>query len=79
LQEPKPQTAPFEEDDEDDVHAWAQAQGVHVIPDEDNNANIITPLADLDEEEEFDVNDQDTDNEEQAVVHPMPSTNNKTL
>ncbi len=59
-------------------HAWAQAHGVNMIPDNDNNTNLVAPIADVDEDEEFDVNEHNDDKEKQALAHPMPATN-KTL
>jgi len=52
LQEPKPQPTPAEDHDDDlSIHAWAQAHGVNVIPDDDDeNANLAAPLTDVDDE-----------------------------
>jgi len=49
LEEPKAPAASTEDDEEDvDVHAWAKTHGVNVIPDDDDNANLVTPLANMD-------------------------------
>jgi len=75
LQQPKPQTAPAEEDDNNDFHAWAQAHGVNVIPDNNDDANTVAPIANLDEDADIDANKEDDDEEDQAVVCPcMPPT-----
>jgi len=69
-------------DDDEDVHAWAQAHGMNVIPDDNDNANQVAPIAnvDVDEDEDVDAIQEDNDKEEnKAVAHPMPATPNKTL
>jgi len=53
-------------------HAWAQAYGVNVIPEEDDGDNLVAPVADDSEDEEDEEDDDDT------VVYPMSATN-KTL
>ncbi len=38
LEEPKAHIAPANaDDDNEDVHAWAQSHGINVIPNNDNN------------------------------------------
>jgi len=49
-----------------------------VIPDNDDDTNLVAPITDVDEVKEFDANIQDDDNEEQTDAHPRPTTN-KTL
>jgi len=80
LQEPKPQTPPAEDDNEDDIHTWAQDHGVNVIPDDDDDANLAAPIGEVDEDQDIDTDDKDVDEEEEpAEAHPIPATNNKTL
>jgi len=69
LQEPKLQTTLAKDNEEDNVHAWAQVHGVNVIPDYDN-ASIVVPIEYVDKDDKVDSNKED-----QAVACPMPATN----
>jgi len=53
---------------------------MNVIPNENDDANQMAPIADVDEDEDVDAIQEDDNKEEnKAVVHPMPATHNKTL
>jgi len=82
LEMPKSQPAPMaDDDDNEDVHAWAQAHGVNMIPnDNDDDANVMAPIVDNDEDDAVVVpQEEDDDNNDQAVAQLMPATQNKTL
>ncbi len=75
----KPQTSPADtEDNDDDVHAWAQAHGMNMILDDDNDANLIALIKDVEEEANIAADDDNSVKEHNAVAHPMPAAN-KTI
>jgi len=61
FQQPKPQTSPAYDDDDEDVHTWAQPHGVNIIPNDNNNTEIVAPIADVDEDEEANAEDEAED------------------
>jgi len=80
LEEPKPMTSLSNANDNDneDVHAWAQTHGINLILDDKNNANAVAPPADLDDKEDYDAINED-DNDGTAIMQPMPATQAKML
>jgi len=75
-----PYSPATDNDDNKDVCAWAQAHGVNVIPnDNDNDANEVAPVVDANDKDVVVPQDEDYNNEDKAVVQPMPATWNKTL
>jgi len=73
LEEPTTPAASTEDDEEDvDVHAWAKTHDVNVIPDNNDNANLVAPLANADVVVSQAEDDKD---EDQAVACPKPATN----
>jgi len=65
LPEPKQQPASASNDDNDeDISVWAQVHGFNLIPDEDDEANLVAPNENVDEDEE----DDDGNEEEETVV-----------